>query len=263
MKRILIFIGLLISGLVSGQQPKTTDFMTEISKYDISELWTLTKLKIEGDTIIVERREPIGFIGENYQRFYIHFISAIQNPTDKLKYFIYGKTKVKENICSFQGQIIIKEARIYLEGDLPPLKQGFVKGTYEFYEDSKQKGTGKIYGTFSTNFYIDDKGKVRYDAITIDYDGFCNNQFKGIWTSYKINESKTCNWGDYRIPECMWKNGCDVGASEFYINDKYIKNGWENYGKAWHNDPQSQESIKAQQKEKENWWIETEKTTNR
>lgn len=264
MRRILIIAGLIISGLVYGQQAETTDFITEITNYDISELWTLTKFEIENDTTIVERNEPIGFIGDNYQRFYIHFISAIQNPTDKLNYFIYGKTRVKENICSFQGQIVIKEARIFVEGDSPPLKQGFVKGIYEFYEDSKQEGTGKLTGTFSTDFYIDNNGKIKYDAIYYMWaDGFSNNQFKGIWTSYKINESKKCNWGDYRIPECEWINGCDVGASEFYINDKYIKNGWENYGQAWHNDPESTEAIKAQQKEKEKWWIENEKTTNR
>ena len=97
MRRILIIIGLITSELVFGQQPKTTDFLTEITKYDISHLWTLNKFQAENDTIIVERQEPLGYIGENYQRFYIHFVSAIQNPTEKLKYFIYGKTKVKEN----------------------------------------------------------------------------------------------------------------------------------------------------------------------
>jgi hypothetical protein len=261
MRRILIIVGLIISGLVSGQQPKTTDFLNEITKYNFSELWTLTKLKIENDTSIVERQEPLGFIGENYQRFYIHFISVIQNPTVKLDYLIYGKTRVKENICSFQGQIVIKEARIYVEGDLPPLKQGFVKGTYEFYEDSRQKDTGKLKGTFSTDFYIDNNGKIRYDAISFDADGFSNNQFIGIWTSYKLNESKKCNWGDYRIPECEWKNGCDVGAAEFSINDKFIKNGWENYTWAWNTYPESTDVMKARQKEEEKWWTENEKKT--
>lgn len=263
MRQILIVVGFLISCLVSGQPPKTTDFMTEISKYDISELWTLTKLKVENDTTIFERQEPLGFIGNNYQRFYIHFVSAIQNPTDKLNYLIYGKTRVKENICSFQGRIDIKEARVYLKGDLAPLKQGFVKGTYEFYEDSKQKGTGKLTGTFSTDFYIDKEGKIRYDAIAFNADGFDNNQFAGFWTSYKSNESKKCNWGDYRIPECNWNNGCDVGAAEFSINDKYVKNGWENYTRAWNSGSESTDVIKARENENEKWWtVNEKKTTN-
>ena len=259
MRQIFIIVGVIISVLVCGQQFKSTDFKTEINKNDISDIWTLSKFKSEYDTTIVERQEPIGFIGDNYQRFYIHFISAIQNPTDKLEYFIYGKTRVKENICSFQGKMVIKEARIYVEGDLPPLKQGFVNGIYEFYEDSKQRGTGKLIGSFSTNFYIDNEGKIRYDAISFIADGFNNNQFTGIWTSYKSNESKKCNWGDYRIPECEWKNGCDMGAAEFSINSKYVKNGWENYALAWNSGSESAEAIKARQKEEEKWWIENEK----
>lgn len=262
MRRILISIGLIISGIVSGQQPKTTDFLTEITKYDISDLWTLTKFKVESDTTIVEKQEPLGFIGNNYQRFYIHYISAIQNPTDKLNYLIYGKTRVKENICSFQGKIDIKEARIYLEGDLPPLKQGFVKGTYEFYEDYKQKGTGKLIGTFSTDFYIDNSGKIRYDAISFDADGFSNNQFTGIWSGYKLNESKKCNWGDYRIPECDWNNGCDVGAGEFSINDKYAANGWISYVLSTSMSSDRVDVKSALKEEKRKWWIENEKTTN-
>ena len=226
MRRILIIVGLIISGLVYGQQPETTDFLTEINKYDISELWTLTKLKIENDTTIVERQEPLGYIGDSFQRFYIHFISAIQNPTDKLKYFIYGKTRVKENICSFQGEIVIKEARIYVEGDIPPLKQGFVKGAYEFYENSKQKETGKLVGNFTTNFYIDEKGNFIYDALIFAADGFNNNQFEGIWTSYKSKETRKCNWGDYRIPD---SKGLDCGAGEFSVVDKYASNGWIPY----------------------------------
>jgi hypothetical protein len=168
MRHFFVLIGLVFSGLVFGQQFQTTDFLTEITKYNISHLWTADKFQIENDTNIVERQEPLGFIGENYQRFYIHFVSAIQSPTDRLKYLIYGKTRVKDNICSFQGQIVIKEACLYVVGDLPPLKQGFAKGTYAFYEDSKQRGTGKLIGNFTTYFYIDENGNIKYDALSSD-----------------------------------------------------------------------------------------------
>ena len=86
-------------------------------------------------------------------------------------------------------------------------------------------------------------------------DGFQNNQFQGTWTSYKTAISKKCNWGDYRIPECNWKNGCDQGAGEFSINEKYSKNGWENYRLAWSYYPDKPEVIEARKKEKEKWWI--------
>lgn len=256
MKQIIVIIGFILSGLAFGQDIKTTDFLTEIQNYDISDLLTLDKFQPEDDTAFVKRQEPIGYIGENYQRFHIHLISVIQNPTNKLEYFIYGKSMVKENICSFQGRITITESRTYIDGDLPPLKQGFVKGDYKFFENPKQKGTGVFTGKFNTNFYIDKNGKMKYDALMFVADGFENNQFEGIWISYQTKISKECNWGDYRIPECNWQNGCDTGAGEFSINEKYLKNGWENYRLAWGTYPETPEVIKARQKENEQWWID-------
>jgi len=100
---------------------------------------------------------------------------------------------------------------------------------------------------------IDNKRNFRYDALNFDADGFNNNQFIGTWTSYRTQSIKKCNWGDYRIPECNWKNGCDIGAADFSISDKYLKNGWENYRLAM-NDPEKPETQKARQKEAEKWW---------
>lgn len=73
----------------------------------------------------IKRAEILGFIGEDYQRFFIHFVSIIQNPTNHYEYLVYGKTKVKEAICSFQGKISVKKARTYINGDFPKYKQGF------------------------------------------------------------------------------------------------------------------------------------------
>ncbi|MDI3544705.1 MAG: hypothetical protein PWP68_122 [Rikenellaceae bacterium] len=184
MKTILTFFLLITSVIVNGQEIKTTSFTEEIKKYDISDLWTLDQFQIENDTITVDRPEPLGYIGENFQRFQIHFISAIKNAENELQYFIYGKTKVKENICTFQGTININESRIYDEGDIPTLKQGFVKGQYEFFEDPDQKGAGILKGNFQTNFYINEKGEIKYDALMFVADGFENNQFEGTWTRW-------------------------------------------------------------------------------
>ncbi len=256
MKRILTFFLLITSVIVNGQEIKTSNFTEEIKKYDISNLWTLNKFQIENDTTTVNKSEPLGYIGENFQRFQIHFISAIKNPCNELQYFIYGKTKVKENTCTFQGTITIIESRTYNEGDIPTLKQGFVKGQYDFFEDPNQKEAGILKGNFQTDFYINKKGEIKYDALMFVADGFQNNQFEGTWTSYKTGSLKKCNWGDYRIPKCDWKNGCDIGAGEFSINEKYVKNGWENYRLAWGYYPDKPEIIEAREKEKEKWWIE-------
>ncbi len=136
------------------------------------------------------------------------FYISIKNPDNELQYFIYGKTKVKENICSFQGSITITESRTYDIGDIPALKQGFVKGQYEFFEDPDQKGTGILKGKFQSDYYINEKGELKYDAITFVADGFNNNQFEGTWTSYKTEESKK-KTGVIRIPDCNseWYTG--------------------------------------------------------
>ena len=257
MKHLLTFSLLMVSVLVNAEDVKTSNFTEEIKKYDLSDLWTLDKFQIENDTTIVDRLKPLGFIGENFQRFQIHFVSAIKNPDNKLRYFIYGKTKVKENICTFQGTLTIEESRTYDQGDIPTLKQGFVKGHYEFFEDPDQKGTGIIKGKFQTDFYINEQDEIKYDALMFIADGFQNNQFEGNWSSYTTGNSKKCNWGDYRIPGCNWNNGCDTGAGEFSINDKYLKNGWENYKLAWGTYPETSKVIKARQKESEKWWIDS------
>jgi hypothetical protein len=160
---------------------------------------------------------------------------------------------VKENVCTFQGTITIRESRTYDEGDIPTLKQGFAKGQYEFFEDPDQKGTGILKGDFQTDFYINEKGEIKYDALMFVADGFQNNQFEGTWTSYKTDNSKKCNWGDYRIPD---SRGLDIGAGEFSPWDKYEEYGWQNYIQAWGQYPDKPEVIEARKKEKENWWLE-------
>ena len=61
MRRILIIIGLIISGLVYGEQPKTTDFMTEIINYDIfccpPHKYNLTRCLVDfdGNVKVLER----------------------------------------------------------------------------------------------------------------------------------------------------------------------------------------------------------------
>ncbi len=257
MKQLLIIIAFFAVFTVKGQEEETYDFFQEIKNYDISDLWTIKEInyEFEGDTTTIERTEPLGYIGDNYQRFYIHFISAIQNPTNRLEYFIYGKTRVKSNICPFQGMIKIKEAKTYVNS-YTDAKQGFVTGEYEFFEDSDLKGTGTLSGTFTTNFYIDNSGKIRYDALEFIADGFENNQFEGIWTSYKSKDSKKCNWGDFRIPD---SSELDCGAGEFGVVDKYQANGWEIYLSAIGIKVGDLTVEKAKELENEKWWLDRKK----
>lgn len=252
-----IILSVFLSWQTFAQDIKTENFFIEIKNYDISEILMADNFlaeDTENEKAKIKRAEMIGFIGTDFQRFFIHFVSMIQNPNNSYEYLVYGKTKVKETIRSFHGTILINQAEIYKIVDIPGYKQGFANCDVNLYEDNKQFSTGLIKGYLKSYFLIDTKGKFRYDAISFSADGFSNNQFVGNWTSYKTNISKKCNWGDYRIPECDWSNGCDIGAGEFSISDKYLKNGWENYRNAYSLDSNKPESKKAQKKENEQWW---------
>lgn len=207
----------------------TKPFMDQIGDFDLSVVWTADSIlaeDLEGDKEMYKRTEILGFIGDNYQRFHIRFISVIQNPNNPLTYLVYGKTMVKENICSFQGSITISGARIYKNSEIPAYKQGVAIGKVLFFEDKRQRSPGFIEGILTTHFLIDAQDLLRYDAAMFDADGFSNNQFLGKWTSYKTGLSKKCHWGDYKIPDC---GDLDIGAGEFSVNEKYRSNGWMSY----------------------------------
>lgn len=227
------------------------DCMELIKLIDISHLWTTDKIQIEEDTSTIERMEPIGFIGDNYQRLYIHYISVIKNPVKANEYMIYGKTKVKNNICEFQGEIEIKEAYTYVYQDISELIQGKINGSYEFYENPNEKGSGVFIGEFTTDFFIDPNDEIKYNGLTIIADGFKNNQFEGTWTSYESEKIKICNWGDYRIPN---SGNLDIGAGEFSSDKKYNNMGWENYRLAYKGYDVDELNQKALIKENEEWW---------
>lgn len=252
---ILIALFSFFPLIIFSQEIRTTDFSDQIIQYDVSDLWTLTRFQteFEGDTSTIARREPLGFIGENYQRFFIHFISAIQNPNNKLEYFVYGKTKVKENICSFQGIIKVTSSYLFVESEIPSISQGFIEGDYEFFEDADQKGTGILKGKFKTDFYIDKESNLKYDALSYVADGYKNNQFYGTWTNYKTGTPKKCNWGDNRIPDTV---NFDVGVGEFHPLDKYVEFGWVNFQKAYSYSENKQETLEARNKENDKWWLE-------
>lgn len=236
-----------------AQERETTDFIDEIKNQDLAKLWSADKyigVWLEGEESR-ECPEPIGFIGDNYQRFYMHIISAIKVKDKPDTYYLYGKTRTKDNVCIFQGTATIVDAKLFKEKIIQDYQQGYANCNIVLYENDKQSGSGKITGTIKSYFVIDKKGVFVYDGLEFVADGFCNNQFIGTWRSYKTGKSKKCHWGDYRIPNC---GDLDIGAGEFSVNDKYVKNGWENYMKSWLEQPDTEEGKKARQEEARQWW---------
>lgn len=225
-------IGALIGsffGYTYAQEKAKSNFYEQIKSYDLSKVFMAKNFLAEdreSNKDKVERAEILGFIGNDYRRLFIHFTSATRNPNNPNEYLVKGKTKVRENICSFEGKITIMQARVYKSADIPTYQQGFADCGVILYENKKQAATGVFKGKLRSKFLIDDKGQFRYDAIMFDADSFSNNQFVGTWTSYKTKVAKKCNWGDYRIPS---SGDLDIGAGEFSVNEKYLQNGWLSY----------------------------------
>lgn len=232
---------------VKAQDANTTDFYASIKNYDLSGQWMGDSVQLEGDGDIRKFPEPIGFIGDTYQRFYIHYLSVVK--INDYEYQVKGKTKVKNNICNFSGTITVLKAKMYKQLDDPNYKQGYAVCQLDFAEDSTQSASGFIQGKLVTNFYFDKNRQLHYDALRFFSDGYNNNQCTAIWTSYKTGKSKKCNWGDERIPE---SNDLDQGAGEFMVNEKYIAAGWESYVKCYYGT--KEESKKAFAAENAKWW---------
>ena len=255
MKKYILILVCSLSVNMFSQEGIKADVLSEIAENDVSDLFTLSEFRIENSERVVGRPEPLGYIGENFQRFYIKFLSVIQNPEKPLEYFVYGKTRVKNNICPFQGRIVIDKAIVFSGGEFPSIDNGAISGTYLFYEDSDYSGTGYFEGNFGSFFYFNKDGDIVYDALMWGIDGYENNQFEGTWTSYHSDNSKKCNWGDFRIPN---SRDLDSGAGEFGPSEKYSEFGWESYRLAYIYSSNYPGVEEARKKEKEKWWIDYE-----
>jgi len=254
------FIGLLLlvifSAKIKAQEGAQVNFLVRTAKYDFSKIWVRDSIadlyfENENKNEKIKMPEPLGFIGDNYQRFYIHLISVVKDMENPNEYFAYGKTRVKNNICAFQGKIKITSAQFGKESDNPKFKQGDIVADILFFEDQSNISSGVLKGKIKTNFVLDTKENMFYDSVNAVADGFSNNTFEGIWTSYKTKVTKKCNWGDFRIPN---SGDLDIGAGEFSVNDKYLKNGWESYRLAYGGNNNSDAYKIANRKESEKWW---------
>lgn len=243
---------LLMSTIVSAQD-NSEKFKTEISKSSYINTKDVKNelLSFDIGPLLTRTNNPsvMGFIGSEYQRIRMKFVSVIKNKAVNDQYFIYGKSMVKDNVCEFQGTLKITAAYYLKESD-GDVKQGIIIGDYILYENPSQKHVGEFKGSFKTEFYIDKQGIIQYDDLSGDADGFSNNEFVGTWTSYGGKISKPCNWGDHRIP---MSGDLDSGSGEFVPDPKYIANGWLNYKQAYF-DPQNKLAEEARKKENSEWW---------
>lgn len=224
--KLIAFIGFIATAFIASAQEKTVNYYNYVDAYNLSHLWADDHLAIRvGDQFEhINFPEPLGFIGGNYQRFYIHYTSVVKDATNPYSYIVKGKTRVKNNISNFKGTITIVGAYINPTLYLGKYNRGQVICEIELYEDAKQPESGYFKGSMVTNWYLDGE-QICYDALDAASDGFCNNQCIATWTNYETRQSLPCKWGDFRIP----KNGAlGNGTGVFNVTQKYVNNTWQN-----------------------------------
>ena len=242
----------------AAQHKGRGDFYDSARSYDFSKIWhsdSVLNLEYVDNTLCASPKyfnfpAPLGFIGDTYQRFYIHFSTVRKSKLNPYQYMVIGKTKVKNHICPFKGTITIDTACLVRDTAIPAswrMRQGYLICSCDFKEDSNCKFGGIISGMLKSDWCLY-KGQIRYNNLMGVSDGYSNNEFEGEWKGYAPKISKKCNWGDFRIPDC---GDLDIGTGEFSPDGKYEKNGWQSYTQQW---LQNEEGKKANAAESAKWW---------
>jgi hypothetical protein len=216
------------------------NFKDSFALHNFSSLWMKT-----------DNQYVFGFIGNNFERIRVKFISVKQDSTNLDTYHIVGKSMVKNNICDFEGTIVLERIAINKKVEVEykssgVQSQGFIVANYYFEEDSTQLHSGVFQGSLISLWYINANGIIQYDDLIMGADAFRNNQFIGVWQSYTKDRQLICNWGDYRISN---SGNLDIGAGSFSPSDAHLQFGWQNYRDAYFNNDDSAYAI-----EKKRWW---------
>ncbi|WP_326983362.1 hypothetical protein VUJ46_02095 [Chryseobacterium sp. MYb264] len=242
---------LFLSICFTHAQNTNKNFYSEIGNYDISKIINAASFSnYEEPEVIIQRPEPIGYIGEDYQRFYIHFTKIERSVKNPYEYTIEGKTMVKNNIRSFKGTLSVTQSEIFKNIDLPNVWEGYALCKAEFKEDSKLSATGVFKGELKVKFIWDQKKGIEYNSLSSYADSFHNNQFKGTWTSFKTHQSKKVRFGDFRIPD---SGNLDMGAGEFSPDPKYWDKGWKYYILNLAGETEKDYEL-GKKMEKRQWW---------
>jgi len=216
MKSAVLILNFILISILSYGQDCYKEAPLENMKLDYFNLWS-------GYTFQ-------GTIGDDNQRIELRFIEVSQNRTNPSQYFVQGKSRVHNNVCDFEGVVIIDKIMLLDMSNggcgEPSMSDGILYGTYSFKENPAQLHVGQFKGEFKTMF---DKKENRFVVNTgwLGQEDF--NCFMGIWQEYNQTESRYCAWG-FHIPPSKKENLLKHYDNEFYLfNPMYIEKGWKPY----------------------------------
>jgi hypothetical protein len=247
---LVLSISALFNNAVQAQPAGTTNFYNNIKTYNLAALWRADRLRLISLKETEPFPEPLGVLGKNNQRFYIHYTSVVRDATNPYKYNVQGKTRVGNQVRSFTGAITVTQAGIYKPGNNPyapdPYK-GYKRGKLIAKVSLKEAGSGGISGELISEFCINAQNQLLYDTLDYGIDGYGNNQFTGLRMDGTLVAQKL-QYGDITIQGSEFSDvdGITVPA-------KYEKYGWQNLVKAIPNDlrPATKAAIAE---EKRQWW---------
>lgn len=220
MRKILLLILFIISTFISCVASICNS--KDSNTLDYSSVWTCYQ------------DDVLGYVGDNYQRFYFIIDSIKADSEVTLQYRVWGKYRLSDMINKYEGQVRIISGFAELPKEYSIVESHPLSGIQVYRMTSIWKlnsinGKECIKGEMTSTFYYH-QGKVCFDDLNLECsDAYCNNLFIGTMISKNSGEKK-CRWGTFRIPD---SGDLDIGAADFFPDDKYIKNGWQSYCNAY------------------------------
>jgi hypothetical protein len=251
----MVLISLSLVQEAKAQPTGTANFLNNIKNYNLASLWRADRLKMIDFKGTDAFPEPLGIIGNNCQRFYIHYTSVLKDPANPYRYNVKGKTRVGNLIKQFTGTITLTQAGIYKPGNNPyasepykGYKRGKAIARVLLTETTPAAGISTISGDLTTEFCIDSKNNLNYDTLDYGIDGYSNNQFTGSWTAKGSKSSQRLVYGDISFQDDRFADVYGIT-----VPPEFEKYGWQSFVNAISDDirPASKAAIAE---EKRQWW---------
>lgn len=220
--RCFPLIILLLQACASISSEKKT-----LLNYDFAEAINPDSLILDFNTNAKTKRPKIlAFVGKDYMRFELRMMEVFKDSINPSRYRMWGRTRHMGWARTFVGDLFIQDIKL-LKNKKGSYSEGVLKANLFLREDSLSQGAAHYEGILTCNFLISEKGKVYYNSLSLNKAEFSNNQFVGKRIPFQKNkEVQTCNWGDFRIPEC---GDLDIGKERFRPNEKYLNQNWRMY----------------------------------